>query len=648
SELGDVETYASGAAEAIARMGDDLRWFQLGSSDLRQAMDEVGAAAGQAFNRDPVAGFADALGILIESQDALADSGADADSYMRRLIDAFVDTTGIEGFEGRIRSVDDLIGQMADGTAAVTPELQSLAQAFQDARDAGDPTEEALAALVAAMADLPEVTDEAAAAMAMAVDPTGELADELDLVADGFEQVQAASMAAVAGIDAYLDAQRAATDPVFALHRALGQVEDAHTSYNEAVRKHGRDSGEAADASMEIVSALLAAEAAAIDGELSIDAFRDTIDRFAESGRIPDEVMRTLEGTLDRLTAKQGDHVAGFENFSGALVDASGNVVALGGKMDALPQQVQTELRASDVASEVIASLGELYEALPEELRTYVEATDDASAVVAYLEGRYEDVPEEIRTDLIAHDNASRMIENVRSALGRVPRSINIALNATVTGSGALDSWARRIPQARGGVLDFYADGGLRESHVAQIAPAGAMRLWAEPETGGEAYIPLAAAKRDRSLQIWEETGRRLGVQSFASGGLTSSGTYDTRHLFGMTRGASFGDAAGHLRAIVAMEAAYASMTRSIEQMEQAKRRQEIVDRRRNAETAEERRQAADDLANHDRQVQLAEQRYQIEQRIAAARANQRIAANREQFEFDQMDVDDQIADLER
>jgi TP901 family phage tail tape measure protein len=64
------------------------------------------------------------------------------------------------------------------------------------------------------------------------------------------------------------------------------------------------------------------------------------------------------------------------------------------------------------------------------------------------------------------------------------------------------------------------AEGGI-EDHTAQIAPAGAMRLWAEPETGGESYIPLAPAKRARSTDIWRETGRRLGMrfEEFASGG---------------------------------------------------------------------------------------------------------------------------------
>lgn len=74
---------------------------------------------------------------------------------------------------------------------------------------------------------------------------------------------------------------------------------------------------------------------------------------------------------------------------------------------------------------------------------------------------------------------------------------------------------------ADGGVMDFYANGGVSENHVAQIAPAGAWRVWAEEETGGEAYIPLAPSKRQRSMDIWEETGKRLGVdmEYFANGG---------------------------------------------------------------------------------------------------------------------------------
>jgi len=66
-----------------------------------------------------------------------------------------------------------------------------------------------------------------------------------------------------------------------------------------------------------------------------------------------------------------------------------------------------------------------------------------------------------------------------------------------------------------------YANGGV-ENHTAQIARAGAMRLWAEPETGGEAYIPLAPGKRGRSTAILADVASRFGygLTQFADGGV--------------------------------------------------------------------------------------------------------------------------------
>jgi TP901 family phage tail tape measure protein len=89
--------------------------------------------------------------------------------------------------------------------------------------------------------------------------------------------------------------------------------------------------------------------------------------------------------------------------------------------------------------------------------------------------------------------------------------------------------------QANGSVLDFYANGGMSENHVAQIAPAGAWRVWAEPETGGEVYIPLAPSKRERSLDIWREAGKRLNA--YADGGLWAQGHYMTAQSAGMSVG---------------------------------------------------------------------------------------------------------------
>ncbi|MGW1801587.1 phage tail tape measure protein [Streptomyces sp. NPDC001984] len=104
------------------------------------------------------------------------------------------------------------------------------------------------------------------------------------------------------------------------------------------------------------------------------------------------------------------------------------------------------------------------------------------------------------------------------------PAPVSVTVIPRIGGTGPVAN--KPQPQADGGLLSFYADGGMRrENHVAQIAPAGSWRVWAEPETyPGEAYIPLAPSKRARSKQILDEVAHRFGasVTYHAGGGLSN------------------------------------------------------------------------------------------------------------------------------
>ncbi|GBQ03925.1 hypothetical protein SSP531S_54040 [Streptomyces spongiicola] len=97
---------------------------------------------------------------------------------------------------------------------------------------------------------------------------------------------------------------------------------------------------------------------------------------------------------------------------------------------------------------------------------------------------------------------------------------------------------------ADGGIVT-YANGGIRraagrirafaqgtERHIAQIARPGDWRLWAEPETGGEAYIPLAPSKRKRSEAILNRVAEMFGgrVVYFAQGALRQYATGAVRN----------------------------------------------------------------------------------------------------------------------
>ena len=74
------------------------------------------------------------------------------------------------------------------------------------------------------------------------------------------------------------------------------------------------------------------------------------------------------------------------------------------------------------------------------------------------------------------------------------------------------------LAKARGGVMfgdhEAFARGGVREDHEPQIArpTPGRVRVWAEPETQGEAYIPFANdGRRGRAKSITEYVARRFG-----------------------------------------------------------------------------------------------------------------------------------------
>lgn len=119
------------------------------------------------------------------------------------------------------------------------------------------------------------------------------------------------------------------------------------------------------------------------------------------------------------------------------------------------------------------------------------------------------------RSNIEAHE---KKIRDLIAEVNNVPHEIYTTwiLKKTFQESKALQYDSRRGFADGGFHYEAYAGGGLKERHLAQIAPAGTMRLWAEPETGGEAYIPLGMSKRARSEAIWEAVGRRFGMLSTA------------------------------------------------------------------------------------------------------------------------------------
>lgn len=107
-------------------------------------------------------------------------------------------------------------------------------------------------------------------------------------------------------------------------------------------------------------------------------------------------------------------------------------------------------------------------------------------------------------------------------------KTINVIVRESTTTAPGSPATGGRPAQigAMGMLLRAFAGGGI-ENHIPQIATTrpGTVRVWAEPETQGEAYIPLANDyRRPRAKAIASATVAMLGgVAAFASGALTKS-----------------------------------------------------------------------------------------------------------------------------
>ncbi|MGW7090111.1 hypothetical protein ACWGH2_42380 [Streptomyces sp. NPDC054871] len=142
-------------------------------------------------------------------------------------------------------------------------------------------------------------------------------------------------------------------------------------------------------------------------------------------------------------------------------------------------------------------------------------------------------------------------LEQVQKIQGRINqltgKTVTVTIRYTTTGK----PYAETSKKADGGIVR-YAEGGIRragdrvrafangaENHIAQIAKPGEWRIWAEDETGGEAYVPLAKAKRKRSKAILDEVARIFGgtvmypgegaLRQFANGAVSMYGNRNTR-----------------------------------------------------------------------------------------------------------------------
>jgi hypothetical protein len=280
--------------------------------------------------------------------------------------------------------------------------------------------------------------------------------------------------------------------------------------------------------------------------DLNTDAGRRNAEAMTKAAQSQDELIasgiaagdsfETMTGKTDKLRASM--LTLATQAFDGNKQKATEYVNTLLG----VPSEVETLIKAETqaaitdleaVKAQVASTHGKTI--------TMAAPTAAARAQLEALGFKIEDVPGSKNVKItIPTGTPISAVNAIQGAInGMQGKNIGIGiykteyLNTVRTGS-AIDGkkYPGVTPQARGSVLTFYADGGMRDSrdrpnqHVAEIAPAGSYRIFAERETGGESYIPLSPTKRPRSRRIAEETVKRLGgdpssIDWYASGGIS-------------------------------------------------------------------------------------------------------------------------------
>lgn len=228
---------------------------------------------------------------------------------------------------------------------------------------------------------------------------------------------------------------------------------------------------------------------------------RSVNDWLREAANSADEFGNKATAASDRI-AKWGEDTA----------ETTKIVNALGAAVQEVPGT--HEIVLTDNSPEQIAKLekiGYTVQAMPDGKNLVIRLDDgEAAQRVRELKKQLEDMAAQDHTVKIA-----TVVQGTTTAQPQTPTANQP--NAPLGGLGSL------IPRMFGAIA--MASGGLRQISKPQSADIyagrGAGTIFAEEETGGEAYIPLAPSKRSRSTAILREVARRFGINSFAGGGIT-------------------------------------------------------------------------------------------------------------------------------
>jgi hypothetical protein len=189
------------------------------------------------------------------------------------------------------------------------------------------------------------------------------------------------------------------------------------------------------------------------------------------------------------------------------------------------PKDAKTRIEAMGVqgTNKLLNGIGEQLAILTKHpwISTLEADTRTPKAKIADLQARIDNIRQNRVPGIDADTSQAKdKIQELYNQIAELDRNAVVHIRS-VTDKGTTGG-RHAVTSAAGNMFRAYAGGGL-ENHWPQIAKTqpGTVRVWAEPETQGEAYIPLANDwRRPRARDIAAATVEALGgVAFFAAGG---------------------------------------------------------------------------------------------------------------------------------
>ena len=316
----------------------------------------------------------------------------------------------------------------------------------------------------------------------------GDVAAAVDIFQDVAAKGEAAGIAAeqtAASLDAY----------VLAMRNADG-VASPFAAANDAVKS-----------AVEGATAAVDGSASALDKES--DALDKNVDKMNKKR---DAALRASDAEI---------------NYQAAIDDATAAARANGKTLDITTEKGRANRSALNSLAAAWNEQTEATKAADGARRAAIDGFVRTAVKMGMEEGKARDLARSL-FDIPKKVNTAVTVDGVAASISSVEyykRALERLDGTTATTYVVQKGY--KAPVAAGGIFEggvqTYATGGLDVADAHPPMVSTTQRVWAEPETKGEAYIPFADDwRRPRAIAIWQETGRRLGqeFQRFAAGGI--------------------------------------------------------------------------------------------------------------------------------